>query len=107
VGYVEPEILAVFAFEILPSSAKVDPWIWIIVGDLPSAYIPCYEIDTPAKALDGYLYEMERWADAVLGDQSVSDCFPIDAESNFQSASPRCGPELSLKPLPSRAPDRS
>ena len=81
IGYVEPGILAVFLFKIEPEHQDVDPWIWVIVGDLPSAYIPCFEITDPWSALDGYLYEMERWSDAVLRNGPLDNLFPVDADA--------------------------
>lgn len=86
VGYVEPEILAVFVFEIIPNSNNVDTWIWVVVGDLPSAYIPCYDISTPSQALQGYMYEMQRWSDAVLNNQPIDDCYPIEVEPDIELA---------------------
>jgi hypothetical protein len=33
-------IFAVFFFHIRPSRSDVAPWIWIVVGPIPSAYLP-------------------------------------------------------------------
>src|SRR5689334_15308281 len=33
-------IFAVFFFHIRPSRPDVEPWIWIIVGDIPPGYLP-------------------------------------------------------------------
>src|SRR5205085_1864805 len=33
-------IFAVFLFNIRPARPDVGSWIWIIVGDIPSAYLP-------------------------------------------------------------------
>src|SRR5712691_9053557 len=33
-------IFAIFFFRIRPGGPEVDPWIWVVVGDIPSAYLP-------------------------------------------------------------------
>ena len=40
-------IFAVFLFEIIPNREDVDKFVWVIVGDLPSAYITCEEAPNP------------------------------------------------------------
>jgi len=42
-------IFAVFFFQIRPSRPNVEPWIWIIVGDIPSAYLPSRIAELPEK----------------------------------------------------------
>jgi hypothetical protein len=32
-------VVAVFLFRILPARPHIDEWIWVVVGDLPSAYL--------------------------------------------------------------------
>jgi hypothetical protein len=77
VGYLEPGIVGVFLFHLPERSEEVDPWIWVVVGDLPSAYIPCFEINSPRAALDGYAFEMERWASAVSEGRSTRGLYPV------------------------------
>lgn len=86
VGYIEPGIIGVFLFRVFSENPDVDPWIWVIVGDLPSAYIPCYNIPDPWSAVDAYIYEMDRWADAVLSSSSLDGLFPVAAEPSEELA---------------------
>ncbi len=78
-------IVAVFLFEILPNG-KADNWLWVVVGDLPSAYISAIDNETPAAALSGYVYEMGRWVDAVREGRSIEDLIPVDARPTRQMA---------------------
>ena len=43
-------IIAVFLFKIRPLGDDVDPWIWVIVGDVPSALTTATAITLPATA---------------------------------------------------------
>ena len=73
------DVFAVFLFEIEPAGRGADRWIWVIVGDLPPAYIATELCPNPAAALDGYTGEMERWVAAARSGQSVADLIPVNA----------------------------
>src|SRR5689334_18694724 len=47
-------VCAVFFFEIDPSSKNADKWLWVIVGDLPPAYLVVDASPTPLAALANY-----------------------------------------------------
>jgi len=66
-------VVAAFLFRIQPSREDVDEWVWIIVGDLPAAYITAENAPNPATALDGYIGAMQEWVDAVKQGKSVKD----------------------------------
>jgi hypothetical protein len=62
------KIVAVFFFHIEPSRPEVDEWLWVVVGDLPSAHLVTDDCKTPSQALEGYIYEMSKWVElAKLG----------------------------------------
>jgi hypothetical protein len=42
--------VVVFLFEIIPSREDVDDKVWLIVGDLPPAYITAEDAPNPAAA---------------------------------------------------------
>jgi hypothetical protein len=71
-------ILFIFLFKIQPARVGVDSWVWVIVGDIPSAYITCDECKTPYEALDGYIGEMEQWVEAVRAGKSVAELIPVN-----------------------------
>lgn len=56
-------IFAVFFFHIRPSRSNVDPWIWIVVGDIPSAYLPVTDCESPAEVFRSYIRGMSRWVE--------------------------------------------
>ena len=46
------EIFAIFLFHISPPRPDVDEWIWIIVGDIPSAYLPWKDCRSTKEAFE-------------------------------------------------------
>jgi hypothetical protein len=77
-GAAIPGIVYIFLFKIRPARPDVDTWIWVIVGDLPPAYITIDVGKTPVEALDGYIGAMEKWVEAVLAGQSVAELIPVN-----------------------------
>jgi len=71
-------ILAIFLFKIEPALVGVDEWIWIIVGDLPSAHIATDTVSDPVSALEGYIFEMRRWVNAAKSGASTSNLIPVN-----------------------------
>jgi hypothetical protein len=53
-------IIAVFLFNIRPARPAVGSWIWIIVGDIPSAYLPLEDAKSPAEVFKTYLWGMSK-----------------------------------------------
>jgi hypothetical protein len=70
-------ILGVFYFELEPAHEGVDDTLWVIVGDIPSAYI-CNEMPDGPNALAGYCREMQRWVDAAMAGESVEELIPVN-----------------------------
>ena len=79
-------IVAVFLFKIRPATADADEWLWVVVGDLPPAYIVTDEARNPAAALDAYIGEMERWAEAVEKGDAVEDLIPVNVPPTLENA---------------------
>ena len=79
-------VCAVFLFQILPSKRKVDRWLWVIVGDLPSAHLVVDESPTPLEALETYLELMQEWANAVKSGKPAADCIPVNAPATPKNA---------------------
>jgi len=82
-------IVSVFLFEIEPAKAEVDRWLWVVVGDLPPAYLTTDCAPNPACALDDYIGAMREWAQAAAGGKSVNGLIPVSAP-----ATPQNGREL-------------
>jgi len=79
-------VCAIFLFEIVPANRGVDSWFWVIVGDLPSAYLVLDGSPTPMKALDTYVELMQEWVDAVHEGKSTDDLIPVEAAATPENA---------------------
>lgn len=77
-------VVAVFLFRI--GGASADEWLWVVVGDLPSAYLVTDAARTPVAALEVYCSLMEDWVDAVRAGRGVGDAFPVEAPADEASA---------------------
>lgn len=78
-------VLGVFLFDIEPAKPNVDQSVWVIVGDVPSAYI-CNDNETPKEALEGYVDEMWRWIEAVRAKKPVDGLIPVNAPATAEYA---------------------
>jgi hypothetical protein len=56
-------IFAVFFFHIRPNRSDVEPWIWIVVGDIPPAYLPLSDCKSPTEVFRTYIRGMSRWVE--------------------------------------------
>lgn len=79
VGLGVPGLVGVFLFRFEPAGSDVDPWVWVIAGDLPPAYITTENAPNPACALDGYIGAMQSWVRAVREGRSVENEIPVGA----------------------------
>lgn len=79
-GYVAeyfPGILVVCYFEVVPApSSGADEAVWVIVGDLPPAYLDL-SVRTPKEALEAYIGAMEEWVDCVRRGEAVDEVIPV------------------------------
>lgn len=78
-------VVAVFLFEV-DALPEVDTTLWVVVGDLPSAYLVTDQADDPRDALHVYCALMEEWVRAVRARESLADVFPIEAQATEQNA---------------------
>ena len=78
--------LAVFYFKIVPLG-EADEFVWIIVGDIPPAYIDIETASNGALAIQAYTDIMEDWVTAVVNGEGVDEVYPIDAPANEEYAS--------------------
>lgn len=77
-GISEPGIVGVFLCRIHPARPEVDNWLWVVVGDLPPAYLVTDEAPNPASALDGYVSLMRHWVTAAEQGLPVDDLIPVN-----------------------------
>jgi hypothetical protein len=81
-GYLSKEWgyrLCVFYFEIETTDPAMNS-VWIIVGDMPPAYIDTQHASSPSQALERYVTLMEDWIDHVKTGRSVVECYPVHVE---------------------------
>lgn len=86
-GIAVPGVFGVFLFGIEPATNNVDDWLWVVVGDLPPAYISAENANTPHEALDGYIYEMKKWVNAVEEGSSTEELIPVNVHPTKENAS--------------------
>lgn len=79
-------IVAVLLFKIEPGIVGVDEWLWVIVGDLPPAYLVTDVAPESASALKAYVREMRRWVEAVNSGNSTKELIPVNAPATPQYA---------------------
>jgi hypothetical protein len=73
-------IVAVFLFRVRPSEPNVDDWLWVVVGDLPPAYLVTDEAPNPACALKMYIGLMREWVKAVHEGQPTDELIPVNVD---------------------------
>ena len=78
-------VVAIFLAELDPKSALQDQFLWIVVGDLPSAYLVA-ESATPREALETYCALMADWIEAVELGRSLDEVFPVAANPTLEAA---------------------
>jgi len=79
-------VVAVFLFQISARSEDADTCLWVIVGDLPPAYIVVDDNPTAVDALDAYCSEMKAWVEAVQSGENVEDLIPVNVPPSLDYA---------------------
>ena len=72
-------ILNIFYFQIQPDNLSCkDNYIWVIVGDIPPAYIDIVSAHNAFDALYCYIIIMTEWVENIMNGRSVEECFPVN-----------------------------
>jgi hypothetical protein len=79
-------ILAVFKFYITPTEKDIDSELWVIVGDIPPAYLVIDRAPDAISALIVYVEEMRLWVNASFRGSSVDGLIPVNVVSNQENA---------------------
>ncbi|HYJ41001.1 MAG TPA: hypothetical protein VEW08_09435 [Steroidobacteraceae bacterium] len=79
-------VVAAFLFQFDEVIEDSDDALWVIVGDLPSAYVIVEPEDDGMSALSRYCEMMEDWTINVLEGNSLDDSFPVDVEATAEHA---------------------
>ncbi len=72
-------IFALFLFVFEKAVGGTDKELWIVVGDLPSAYFVAEGAETVDEAIDTYCALMEDWVVAVEQGDTETKVFPVKA----------------------------
>ena len=76
-------IVAVFLYHFDSMINQSDDWLWIVTGDLPSAYFVVDAASSPMEALERYCELMEDWAKSIK-QKNIDICNKkIDNYRNF------------------------
>lgn len=79
-------VLGVFQVDLQPVSTDVDSTLWVVVGDLPPAYLVLDQSPTWKEALRGYVAEMSLWVRAVKDGLPLEDLIPVAVEPSIEHA---------------------
>ena len=79
-------VVAVFLFRIESAGKNADEWVWVIVGDVPPAYITVEDAPNPATALDAYIGAMQEWVDAARAGGRVAELIPVNVPPTVENA---------------------
>lgn len=85
-GYGAEGIIYIFLFEIEPGRPEVNRWIWVIVGDVPPAFLPADDATSPFEVLDSYIGALEEWVEAAREGKSVAELIPVNVDATPANA---------------------
>lgn len=85
-GCVIPGVMALLLARIVSNRSEVPPWLWVVVGDLPPAYLVPDEARSPQAALEAYVEEMQLWVEAVRRGTPLDEVIPVNAEPTPENA---------------------
>ena len=71
-------IYAVFLFELAPARQDVDRLLWVVVGDIPPAYLVTDRAPNAACALEAYIELMREWVAAAKAGEPVDKLIPVN-----------------------------
>ena len=72
------DVVVVFLARITPTQPSIDEYLWIVVGDLPSAHLVTDDAHNPKEALEAYIWEMRKWVTLAKEGKSSRDVIPVN-----------------------------
>jgi hypothetical protein len=72
------DVFAVFLAHIKPARPSVDEYLWVVVGDIPSAYLVTDDCPSPKEALEGYIWEMRKWVALAKEGKTSEEVIPVN-----------------------------
>lgn len=90
-------VVSVFLAEIKPTASFVDRWLWVVVGDVPPAYLVIDVLPDPISALNEYIVLMQQWVDLARLGESSRDVIPVNVAPTAENAERLQGRLTTLK----------
>ncbi len=85
-GLAHPGIFGVCLAEIENSASPRDSKVWVIVGDLPPAYLVIDDAEDSRQALERYVEEMSMWVERVQSGGNLGDVIPVNVPPTREAA---------------------
>jgi hypothetical protein len=79
-------VIALFLLRFDKPIKNTDKYLWVVVGDVPSAYFVIDQTTDAVSAIDLYCELMQDWVDAVQSGGSLDNVFPVDASPTKANA---------------------
>jgi hypothetical protein len=79
-------IVAVFLFKLGGKIGFNDDFLWVVEGDVPSAYLVTDNAPDATSALSIYCDLMEDWASAIVNGLPSPESFPVGAAPTVENA---------------------
>jgi hypothetical protein len=71
-------VVGIFLFGIVPAHPDIDEWLWVVVGDLPSAYLVADDCKVPSEVLATYIELMRRWTTLAKSGRTSPEVIPVN-----------------------------
>jgi hypothetical protein len=71
-------VVGIFLLRVAIKGCERDQWIWVFMGEIPSAYLAVGRFTNPRAALEKYIEGLEEWAEAAERGRPLKDLIPIE-----------------------------
>jgi len=85
-GFGIGKVLGLFLFHFAEPIGETDEYLWVVVGDLPSAFFVIDDAPNPRSAAEVYCRMMQAWINAVSSKAPLDDVFPVKADATDEMA---------------------
>jgi hypothetical protein len=90
-------VIGLFLFYVKIKNFVEPEWIWVFIGDVPSAYMLVGSCRTPHQALAGYIDGLEEWLRFAASGDLSSDLIPIEVPPTDENKSMIASRVVSLR----------
>jgi hypothetical protein len=79
-------VASIFLMEIVPLPTNVDRWVWVIVGDIPPAYLVTDGASNPINALEEYIELAREWVSLAYLSRASDEVIPVNRAPTPENA---------------------